>query len=89
MISELIDAFDKTDIKAKTTIITKLFDKESLRFVHRSMMDDEPSNRRSGILRSVGVWIVAPGSSPEHARYIPPISTAFLLFASPVKYHET
>jgi len=72
MITELVDASDKTDIKVKTTFITQQLDPELLCYIHRSMMDDEPTNRQSGMLRSVGVWIGAPGSMPEHARYIPP-----------------
>lgn len=72
MVSELVCASDKTDIKAKTSFITEHLDLELLRYLHRSMLDDETSSDQAGSLRSVGVWIGTPGSTPEHARYIPP-----------------
>jgi len=72
MISELVEASDKSDIKAKTSFITQHLDIDLLCYIHRSMLDNETRAEQSGILRSVGVWIGAPGSTPEHARYIPP-----------------
>lgn len=72
MISELVSASDKTDIKAKTAFITQYLDLELLRYLHRSMIYDEKINDQAGSLRSVGVWIGTPGSTPENARYIPP-----------------
>jgi len=72
MAFELIGASDKTDIQAKTTFITQHLDLELLCYLHRSMLDDDARSEQSGTLRSVGVWIGTPGSTPEHARYIPP-----------------
>jgi fido (protein-threonine AMPylation protein) len=72
MISELVEASDKSSIKAKTTFITQHLGTELLCCLHRSMLDEAPGSAQSGRLRSVGVWIGAPGSTPEHARYIPP-----------------
>jgi fido (protein-threonine AMPylation protein) len=72
MVAELVEASDKSDIKAKTSFITQQLDKDLLCYLHRSMFDDELQAEQSGILRSVGVWIGTPGSTPEHARYIPP-----------------
>ena len=72
MISELVDASDKADIQAKTTFITQHLDLDLLCYLHRSMFDGTLNAEQSGVLRSVGVWIGAPGSTPEHARFIPP-----------------
>jgi Fic family protein len=72
MVTQLVRGSSKTDIKAKTAFITRHLDLELLCYIHRSMMDDQPTDRQAGNLRSVGVWIGAPGSAPEHARYIPP-----------------
>ena len=72
MVTELVHGSSKTDIKAKTAFITQHLDLQLLCYLHRSMMDDQPTYRQAGNLRSVGVWIGAPGSAPEHARYVPP-----------------
>ena len=72
MVSGLASASDKTNIQATTTFITENLNLELLRYLHRSMLDEESDRHQAGELRSVGVWIGAPGSMPEHARYIPP-----------------
>lgn len=65
MVSELLDASDKTDIQAKNTFITEHLDRELLKYLHRSMLDDNTHNDQAGLLRSVGVWIGTPGSTPD------------------------
>ncbi len=72
MVSDLTEGSDKKDIAAKTTFLTQHLDHDLLCFIHRSMFMDEPIAKQSGMLRTVGVWIGAPGSMPENARYIPP-----------------
>lgn len=70
MSSGLLAASDKMDIPLVTAFITRHLNCDLLCYLHRSMLDDLPI--QSGVLRSIGVWIGAPGSTPENARYIPP-----------------
>lgn len=72
MMRELVVASDKSDLSAKHSFVTKHLDVDLLCYIHRSMFDNESSAHFAGTLRSVGVWIAGPGSTPDNALYVPP-----------------
>lgn len=72
MVTALVSSSDKSKIPAKSSFITNNLDLSLLSYIHRSMLEGEPTEKFSGQLRSVGVWIGEPGSAPERARFIPP-----------------
>jgi Fic family protein len=69
---DAIERSDKTNLRQHDGFSTGHLDLTFLLFVHRSATDEFQHNPHSGELRRVGVWIGAPGSSPESASFVPP-----------------
>lgn len=69
---EAVERSDKANLREPNGFSTEHLDLTFLHFVHRFATDEFQHKPHSGELRRVGVWIGAPGSSPESASFVPP-----------------